>query len=111
MMGLFHVKKRTPTAKALPNMSRLKDDVRACMDFCSHAKKCNFPHPLCKNGKHYTNCKNVPENDKVTLLKHMESTGLMWLDADTFNEHKIMIAPEYAHLLGNTTGPKTKKIT
>ncbi len=56
-MGLFHVKKGAPASKALPDKSTLKDSASICMDFCSHKKKCNYPHQLCKNGKHYTNWK------------------------------------------------------
>ncbi len=50
----------------------------------------------------------MPEEDKLVLLKHMDTTGLMWLDAKTFKKHKITIAREFVHLLGNTTGPKQK---
>jgi hypothetical protein len=103
-MGLFHLKKGTPASKALPEKSTLKDGI--CLDFCCHERKCNFNHLLCKNGKHYTNWKNVPEEDRPILLKHMEKSGLMWLDAETFKKHEIVIAPEFAHLLGDATGPK-----
>jgi hypothetical protein len=107
-MGLFHLKKGTPAAKALPEKSILKDGVSVCLDFCCHKRKCNHPHALCKNGKHYTNWKNISNSNEVTLLKHMDSMSLMWLDAEMFKKHKIMIAPGYAHLLGNATGPKQK---
>jgi hypothetical protein len=107
-MGLFHMKKGTPSSKALPDKSTLKNKVSICMDFCCHEKKCNFNHLLCKNGKHYTNWKNLPGKDKLILLNHMNTTGLMWLDTETFEKHKITIAPEYAHLLGDATGPKKK---
>jgi len=103
-MGLFHLKKGTPVSKALPDKSTLKDGV--CLDFCCHERKCNFNHLLCKNGKHYTNWKNVPEEDRPILLKHMEKSGVMWLDAETFKKHEVVIAPEFAHLLGDATGPK-----
>jgi hypothetical protein len=33
-------------------------------------------------------------------------SGLMWLDANTFKKHENVIAPEFAHLLGDMTGPK-----
>jgi hypothetical protein len=49
-MGLFHVKQGTPTVKALPKKGKLKDEI--CLDICSHGKKCNSPHQLCKHGKH-----------------------------------------------------------
>ena len=58
-MGFFHLKKGTPASKALPDKGTLKDGI--CLDFCCHERKCNFNHLLCKNGKHYTNWKNVPE--------------------------------------------------
>jgi hypothetical protein len=108
-MGLFHLKKGTPAAKALPSKITLKDGISVCLDFCCHKRKCNMPHQLCKNGKYYTNWKIVPNDDKVILLKYMDSTGLMWLDTETFKKHKIMIAPEYIHLLGNANKPKQKK--
>ena len=103
-MGLFHLKKGTPATKALPEKSTLKDGI--CLDFCCHERKCIFNHLLCKNGKHYTNWKNVPEEDRPILLKHMAKSGLMWLDAETFKKHEVVIAPEFAHLLGDATGPK-----
>jgi hypothetical protein len=43
-MGLFHVKKGTPAAKALSDKSKLKGNKGICMDFCSHERKCNYPH-------------------------------------------------------------------
>jgi hypothetical protein len=104
-MGIFHVKAGTPAAKALPDKKLLTDGAGICLDFCSQDKKCNFPHQLCKNGKHYTNWKNVPDADKIILFKHMDSTGLMWFDAATFEKHKITIPNAYAHLLGDATGP------
>jgi hypothetical protein len=107
-MGLFHVKKGAFASKALPDKSMLKDGTGIYMDFCSHEKKCNYPHQLCRNGKHYTNWKNVPNDNKVTLLKHMDSLRLVWLDVKTIEKHKIVIALEFAHLLGDATGPKQK---
>ncbi len=50
----------------------------------------------------------MPNEDKLVLLKHMDSTGLRWLDAATFEKHKIAVPPKYAHLLGDATGPKQK---
>jgi hypothetical protein len=52
--------------------------------------------------------KNVPEDNRLILLKHMEKSGLMWLDAETFKKHENAIAPKFAHLLGDATGPKRK---
>ncbi len=89
-MGSSTPKKGTPATKALPKKGKLKDEI--CLDFCVHEKKCNYPHQLCSHGKHYTNWKNVPEEDKTALLSHMSETGFMWLDAETFKKHKQMQA-------------------
>jgi hypothetical protein len=107
-MGLFHVKQGTPTVKALPEKDKLKDKI--CLDFCLHWKKCNFPHQLNKHGKHYTNWKNVPEANKPVLLSLMNETGLMWLNAETFEKHKQTqaIPSEFVHFLGNTAGPNQR---
>jgi hypothetical protein len=107
-MGIFHVKKGTPVSKALPDKSKLKDGASICLDFCCHERKCKYPHALCKNGKHYTNWKNVPDEDKAALLSHMNETGLLWFDEETMKKHKVDIASEYSHLLGDATGPKSK---
>jgi hypothetical protein len=64
-MGLFHVKKGTPVANTLPNKTKLKDGEGICMDFCAHKRKCNFPHQICKNGKHYTNWKKCPQQKQA----------------------------------------------
>ncbi len=50
----------------------------------------------------------MPNEDKLTLLNHMNTLGLMCLNAETFEKHKITIAPKFAHLLGDATGPKKK---
>ena len=107
-MGIFHVKKGTPVSKAIPDKSKFKDGASICLDFCCHERKCKYPHALCKNGKHYTNWKNVPDEDKAVLLSHMNETGLLWFDEETMKKHKIDIASEYSHLLGDATGPKPK---
>jgi hypothetical protein len=107
-MGLFHIKKGTPAVKALPKKGKLKDKI--CLDFCTHERKCNYPHQLCNHGKHYMNWKNVPEEDKPALLSHMSETELMWFDSETFEKHKQTqaIPPEFVHLLGDANGPKLK---
>jgi hypothetical protein len=107
-MGIFHVKQGTLVAKALPNKSKLKDDQGICMNFCFHGRKYTFPHQLCNNGKHYTNWKNIPNKDKPVLLEHMNNTNLFWFNGETMEKHKINLAPKYAHLLGDASGPKPK---
>jgi hypothetical protein len=103
-IGLFHMEKGATVATALPEKGKLKGDI--CMDFCCHDKKCNFPHLLCRNGKHYTTWKNVPDKDKAVLLTHMDGKKKMWLNANMFARHKVTIAPEFSHLLGDALGPK-----
>ncbi len=105
-MGLFHVKKGT--CEPLPDKDKLTAQI--CMDFCSHERKCSKPSQLCMHGKHHTQWKYIPGKDKAVFLKHMDKTGLMWLDEETFKKHKVTIALEYAHLLGNANGPKTKEV-
>ena len=109
-MGIFHLKKGTTLAlKALPEKSKLKDGV--CLEFCCHGKKCKFPRQICEIGRHYTSWKYVPDNDKAMLLAHMNDTGLLWFDEETMNKHNVEIPSEYSHLLGDATGPKSKKST
>ncbi len=66
---------------------------------------------LCKNGKHYTTWKNIPNEDKLVLLKHMSESKNLWLDAKTFSKHKIMLAPKFTYLLGDASGLKGKEAT
>ena len=110
-MGIFHVKKGIPVSKALPDKAKLKDGASICLDFCCHERKCKFPHALCKNGKHYTNWKNVPDEDKAVLLSHMNETNLLWFDEETMKKHKVEISSEYSHLLSDAAGPKSKPAT
>jgi hypothetical protein len=105
-MGLFHMEKCATMATALPKKGKLKEYI--CMDFCCHDKKCNFPHLLCRNGKHYTTWKKVPDENKAVLLTHIDEKKKMWLDAETFARLKVTIAPKFSHLLGNALGPKQR---
>jgi hypothetical protein len=68
-LGIFHIKQGINATSALPKKGKLKDSI--CLDFCTHGKKCNYPQMLCKNSKHYTTWKNIPNEDKLVLLKHM----------------------------------------
>ena len=90
-MRIFHLKKGTPVTKALPGKSNLKDSVSICLDFCCHERKCKYPHALCRNGKHYTNWKNIPKEDKTMLLSHMNETGLLWFDKDTMKNIRLRL--------------------
>jgi hypothetical protein len=108
-LGMFHIKQGVNATLALPEKGKLKD--RICLDFCAHGKKCNYPQMLCKNSKHYTTWKNIPDKDKLVLLKHMSESKNLWLDAETFSKHKITLAPEFTHLLGDASGPKGKEAT
>jgi hypothetical protein len=57
-----------------------------------------------------THWKNVPDEDKIVLLSHMNNTGLLWFEEETMKKHKIDISPEYHHLLGDATGPMPKLV-
>jgi hypothetical protein len=89
-LGMLHIKQSINATLALPEKVKLKDSI--CLDFCSHGKKCNYPQMLCKNGKHYTTWKNIPNENKLVLLKHMSESKNLWLDAKTFSKHKITLA-------------------
>jgi hypothetical protein len=106
-LGMFHIKQDINENLALPKKGKLKDSI--CLDFCAHGEKCNYPQMLCKNGKHYTTWKNIPNEDKLVLLKHMSESRNLWLNAETFSKHKIMLAPKFTHLLGDALGPKGKE--
>jgi hypothetical protein len=66
---------------------------------------------LCKNSKHYTTWNNIPDEDKLVLLKHMSESKKLVLDAETFSKHKITLAPKFIHLRGDASGPKGKEAT
>jgi hypothetical protein len=66
---------------------------------------------LCKHGENYTTWKNIPNEDKLVLLKHMSELKNMWLDTETFSKHKIMLVPKFTHLLGDASDPKGKEAT
>jgi len=38
----------------------------------------------------------------------MDETGSAWLDAEMFEKHNSSIPPEFAHLLGDASGPQKK---
>jgi hypothetical protein len=42
------------------------------------------------------------------LLTHMDEKKKMWLNAKTLARHKVIIAPEFSHLLGDASGPKQR---
>ena len=107
-MGLFHIKKGTPVNEAFPDRTKLRNSAGICLDFNSHGHKCPFPHQLCKSGKHFTNWKYVPDDNKPTILKRIDDNGLAWLNAKMFKNHNTSILPKFAHLLGDANGPKKK---
>jgi hypothetical protein len=60
-LDIFHIKQGANATSALLEKGKLKDSI--CLDFCAHGKKCNYPQMLCKNRKHYTTWKNIPDED------------------------------------------------
>jgi hypothetical protein len=106
-MGLFHTKNGISAGAAHPEKGKLKDKI--CLDFCWHTRKCSKPHQVCTNGKHYTHWNKIPDEDKILILVHCNSTGKMWLDAETFKKHEIVTPPKFVHLLSDAPGPKPKE--
>ena len=109
-MSIFYINLGVNATSALSKKGKLKNSI--CLDFCAHGKKCKYPQMLCKNSKHYTTWKNIPDEDKLLLLKkHMSESKNLWLNAETFSKHKITLVPEFAHLLGDALGPTGKEAT
>jgi len=52
----------------------------------------------------------IKPDDQAKILKYFSNTGNGWLDAKTFNKHKIEIPKNYAFLLGDASGPKAKSM-
>jgi hypothetical protein len=73
---------------------------------------CDKPQATCKFGKHYTNYKFIPENDKQAILDHMEASKLLWFDESTMKKHGTAdeIPSEFKHLLSDASGPKAKSM-
>ncbi len=105
-MGLFHTKNGISVGAAQPEKGKLKDKI--CLDFCSHTRKCSKPHQVCTNGKHYTHWNRIPDEDKTLILAHCNSTGKMWLDAETFKKHEVVIPPQVCAPLEWRLRPKAK---
>ncbi len=57
---------------------------------------------------HIVKWDTIKPDDQAKILKHFSDTGNGWLDAETFNKHKIEIPENYAFLLGDVSGPKAK---
>jgi hypothetical protein len=41
----------------------------------------------------------------------MNDTGLLWFYEEAMKKHNVKILSEYSYLLGDATGPKSKKST
>jgi hypothetical protein len=61
------------------------------------------------HGKHHTQWKYIPDEDKAVFLKHMDETGLMWLDEETFKNTKSPSLPSMLISLTTPTAPKPRK--
>ena len=102
--GMFH-------AKAGANLNDLFPtdlEKTPCAFFCFQGKKCTKPKASCGR-LHAMSFNNVESGDKLKILKHFDATGNAWLDAETFQRHKIEVPHEYSHLLGDMSGPSKKK--
>ena len=102
--GMFHAK----NGANLNDLFPADLDKMPCAFFCFQGKKCTKPKASCGR-LHVMSFNNVEPGDKPKILKHFDTTGNAWLDAKTFQRHKIDVPPEYTHLLGDTFGPSGKK--
>jgi len=102
--GLFHCKDGTPVADLFPAGLTKK----YCSFFCFHNKKYSKPHQAC-DFDHVGRCDKVPPDEQLKILEHChaEKGKKVWLDADTFAKHKIVIPDKFVYLLGDSEGPKS----
>jgi len=101
--GMFHAKKGVSPSDLFPQGL----ESAPCAFWCFQDKKCTKPKQTCPR-PHVTSWKNIKDGDKPKILQHFASTGNGWLDAETFKRHEVEIPVEFAHLLGDATGPKQK---
>ncbi len=94
--GMFHAKNGANLNDLFPAYL----DKMPCAFFCFQGKKCTKPKASCGR-LHVMSFNNVEPGDKPKILKHFDTTGNAWLDAKTFQRHKIDVPPEYTHLLGD----------
>ena len=82
-------------------------EKKLCSFFCLHGKKCSNP-TLVWEYEHIGKWEKIPANDQIKILEHCHATQgkKVWLDAETFAKHKIIIPDKYAYLLGDSKGPK-----
>ena len=101
--GLFHCKDETPISDLFPSNLEKK----YCSFFCLHGKKCFKPAQACEH-EHIGKWEKIPANNQIKILEHCHATQgkKVWLDAETFAKHKIIIPNKYAYLLGDSKGPK-----
>jgi hypothetical protein len=109
-MGLYHLKEGTPAIKALPDKSTRKDSISVCLDFLPQKEVQHAPSAV-QEWQALYQLEECTQQQQSHFAKHMDRTGLMWLNAETFKKHKILIAPKCIHLLGNANGPKQNKRT
>ncbi len=102
-LGLFYSKEGIKPEDLFP--SRLESTP--CAFFCFQNKKSTQPHSSCPR-PHNVKWDTIKPDDQAKILKHFSDMGNGWLDAKTFNKHKIEIPENYAFLLGDASGPKAK---
>ena len=101
-MGLFHFKEKdTKSTDCFPKDLVCKP---VCGKFCVHGRKCPFDRLKCRFG-HYARWGKIPPEDQIKILKAMDTTKLFWFDKVTMEKQKVTLPTEYAHLLGDASGP------
>jgi len=105
-LGLFHAKAGIEDGKIFPNTLTLP----LCNKFCLQGRACDKPKQACKFA-HVVNWKSIKEEDQNEILKHCIATNNLWLDEETMKKHKAELPKDFEHLLGDASGPKSKKST
>ena len=108
--GIFHASPSESVTKILPPKDLLSQPF--CLNFCAQGRVCDKPQTGCKFGKHYSNYKFIPAEDRKVILNHMDASKLLWFDETTMMKHNMTdeIPSEYKYLLGNASGPKAKSM-
>ncbi len=81
---------------------------KLCSFFSFNDKKCSKPNQAC-DFEHIGKWDKIPAADQRKILKHCHAAQgkKIWLDAETFVKHKVMVPEKFTYLLGDPNGPKS----
>ena len=102
-MGIFHFKKiDTATTACFPGDLEVPG---LCGRFCVQGRKCKHDDAKACAFRHVARVKQLSSSDMTKLCKAMDSTKLFWFDKDALTQQKFTLPTEYAHLMGDASGP------